>query len=495
MRRLPLLLILLASWGCRQNQVIMCKPNEAYDSKLKQCYPCPAGTKVDHGSATCVPVGGDVVTPSDGHLPSDSAPTDGTGETALPDSRTAETLNELGPDLPPADTVAPGEIGADCKLDADCKGEGTCFDWPGGYCTELGCQSDDDCPDGSGCLPLLENGTGCFDSCVTTVDCRQGYGCKGIPNGAGGTASICYPLGSEELPAGSPCEQHGECAENMSCVHQGSGFQCTQVGCGLEIPCIEEYTCVWLGWVSACLPTCEGDIDCGGGLICDDFDGMEGKEVSACTTPSIGLPIGNLCFFDSECKSGYCHLMVLGKCSDSGAPCASDEGCTQGVCVVDPTAQRGVCSDFCSINDFCEEGFCVFLGGASPVCVPSCGGWNDPCGPEDLGLSCIYGDPLAPPASGKYACGQVIPGLGGSGCEGDLQCASGACYRPEGEPGYCATSCGLGADCPFGSICKNKDQVWMCLKRCASDLDCPDKFTCTSTTYSAEKICVTNEEL
>jgi hypothetical protein len=267
----------------------------------------------------------------------------------------------------------------------------------------------------------------------------------------------------------------------------------------MDTPCAEGEECVWLGWVSACLSACDTTADCadkGDGLACEERETLSEQPVDVCTTPSAGLSVGSPCTFPVECQSGVCDLMVVGVCSDSGKPCASDQACTMGVCVADPSAQEGVCTAWCSGTDLCEDGFCVDLGGEAPVCAPSCAGWNDPCGPAEMGLSCVFGDPVSPTApSGKYACVLVTPGLGGTPCADDLQCAEGDCYRPEGGEGFCATPCGVGQGCPFGALCAQKGGDFVCMKRCASDSDCGGGFTCTTTTYSPKKICVLDTEL
>ncbi len=501
-RALTMFLLAILAGACSPAQVITCKPNEAYDPVLKVCYKCGKGEKVNHATATCVPdpnwkppadtIGGEDLPPvEDVVIPEDTAPLD-TAE--VPDVP-AELEEQAGN----PDAVAPGAVGAVCYLDKDCAGDAVCFDWPGGYCTVLGCTGTDGCPDGAACLPLLENGTGCFDRCGGPGECRPGYGCKGIPDGVGGAEMICHPVGDEDLPAGAACADHGDCAGDLSCVHLGGGFRCTKVGCDMETVCPDAHACIWLGWVTACLPTCDSTADCaalGDDLVCEEREDLAEQPVDVCTTPTAGLPIGSACNFAAECQSGFCYLMVVGTCSDSGKPCSSDQSCQMGVCIADPSVQSGVCTDFCSSSDLCEEGFCVALGGPTPVCASSCGGPTEPCGPGGMGMSCVFGDPVSPPApSGKYACALVTSGLGGTACEDDLQCAGGTCYRPEGGDGFCATPCGLGADCPFGAICVQKGGGFVCMRRCQSAFDCGDDFTCTTMTYSAKSICVLDAEL
>ena len=497
----PILALATALWACSPQQVITCRPSEAFDPVLKVCYQCDPGMKVDHKTATCVPdpkwtppqdtTGGDEDTPTPEDVQTLPDDTDSISPPDVPDLAEEQTGNP--------DAVAPGAVGAACFLDKDCAESAVCFDWPGGYCTVLGCTGGEGCPDGAACLPLLENGTGCFDRCQGPGECRPGYGCKGIPDATGGAELICYPVGDGQLPAGATCEDHGDCAGDLSCVHLGGGFRCTKVGCDMDTFCPETHACIWLGWVTACLPTCESTADCaslGEGLVCEEREDLSEQPVDVCTTPTAGLTIGSACSFAAECQSGVCSLMVVGTCSDSGKPCSSDQSCQMGVCIADPSVQSGVCTAYCSGTEFCDEGFCVDMGGPSTICASSCAGPTVPCGPDGLGMSCAFGDPVSPPApSGKYACTLVTSGLGGTACEDDLQCAGGICYRPEDGVGFCATPCGLGANCPFGALCVQKDAAFQCLRRCQSAFDCGDGFTCTTTTYSAKDICVLSAEL
>jgi len=446
--------------ACNTQQVITCKPNEAFDPVLKVCYRCDPGYKVDHGTATCVP-DPNWKPPEDTVDPDTAAPVDTVEPPDVPDAPDPEVSDDVPVEQTGnPDAVPPGAVGAACFLDKDCTGEAVCFDWPGGYCTVLGCTGGEGCPDDAACLPLLENGTGCFDR----------------------------------------CEDHGDCAGDLSCVHLGGGLRCTVVGCNMETACPEANACIWLGWVSACLPVCESTADCaalGDDLVCEEREDLSEQPVDVCTTPTAGLPIGSACSFAAECQTGVCNLMVVGTCSDSGMPCSSDQTCQMGVCIADPSVQSGICTDYCSGTEFCAEGFlCVALGGPSPICAPPCGGPSEPCGPAGMGMSCVFGDPVSPPApSGKYACALVTSGLGGTPCTDDLQCAGGICYRPDDGDGSCATPCGLGADCPFGAICVQKDAAFVCMRRCQSAFDCGGGFTCTTTTYSAKSICVLDAEL
>ncbi len=96
-------------------------------------------------------------------------------------------------------------IGAACNADNECGtgSEYTCLEelplltffaveFPGGLCTS-GCQDDDDCPEDSACLKLL-NSAGCMPRCDSASDCRrnEGYACNAIPFNAD-TRTYCLP--------------------------------------------------------------------------------------------------------------------------------------------------------------------------------------------------------------------------------------------------------------------------------------------------------------
>jgi hypothetical protein len=80
--------------------------------------------------------------------------------------------------------------GEPCEADAECRG-GTCItDWPGGYCTTLGCTDRDDCASDGEDNRCLRNGQPfCIRICQAPDDCRPGYLCQAVQQGLG----ICVP--------------------------------------------------------------------------------------------------------------------------------------------------------------------------------------------------------------------------------------------------------------------------------------------------------------
>ncbi len=89
--------------------------------------------------------------------------------------------------------------GEACATDNDCQG-GTCIpdpQWPGGYCTTLDCQTQDDCARGDQDNRCLRAGRRnlCVRMCQSQADCRDGYMCQQVGGGQG----VCVP--DDHVPA------------------------------------------------------------------------------------------------------------------------------------------------------------------------------------------------------------------------------------------------------------------------------------------------------
>ncbi len=77
-------------------------------------------------------------------------------------------------------------IGDPCTTAADCLNQ-TCLNnasVPGGYCTTSCPGSAAECPTGSVCITngISMGISGCFRSCDTALDCRNGYQCNDVRN-------------------------------------------------------------------------------------------------------------------------------------------------------------------------------------------------------------------------------------------------------------------------------------------------------------------------
>jgi hypothetical protein len=119
--------------------------------------------------------------------------------------------------------------GAACESDADCEADtlpATCIPetspedntetgFAGGYCTAIGCQSDDACGAGNFCLQVAEDGTtACIAGCQSQADCRDGYACNDLTGGQQpGAASVCFPACTTDADCGEgTCNDDGTCS-------------------------------------------------------------------------------------------------------------------------------------------------------------------------------------------------------------------------------------------------------------------------------------------
>ena len=83
-----------------------------------------------------------------------------------------------------------------CQAFSECAGAASChFKDQGGYCTNVGCLSNAECPTDSGCVDYLDTSL-CGRKCTSNGDCRQdeGYSCqpKTLPNGV--PVKVCLPV-------------------------------------------------------------------------------------------------------------------------------------------------------------------------------------------------------------------------------------------------------------------------------------------------------------
>ena len=69
-------------------------------------------------------------------------------------------------------------VGASCASNDDCElEEQTCLtQFKGGYCGLEGCEIDDDCPQGSGCVAHTDGQNYCFRLCVNKSECNLNRG-------------------------------------------------------------------------------------------------------------------------------------------------------------------------------------------------------------------------------------------------------------------------------------------------------------------------------
>lgn len=86
-------------------------------------------------------------------------------------------------------------VGGGCVVSSECAPQSVCRtgeSWPGGYCAN-GCDSDEDCLDGSRCV--AEEGGICVVECASDAECRsedESYAClTRNARGAAGTVMAC----------------------------------------------------------------------------------------------------------------------------------------------------------------------------------------------------------------------------------------------------------------------------------------------------------------
>lgn len=106
--------------------------------------------------------------------------------------------------------------GMACERDEQCGGGGCIVDWPGGYCTTVGCADRTNCARGPGaeldnrCF-VANDPTFCVRMCQAPGDCRPGYLCQPVGQGLG----VCFPDPNEPVtppedledsPLGITCE-------------------------------------------------------------------------------------------------------------------------------------------------------------------------------------------------------------------------------------------------------------------------------------------------
>lgn len=105
--------------------------------------------------------------------------------------------------------------GMPCERDGQCAGGACITDWPGGYCTTVGCESRVDCARGEGdaidnrCY-VANDPTFCIRMCQQPTDCRAGYICQPAGQGLG----ICFPDPSQPV---LPPDEIADSPLNITC--------------------------------------------------------------------------------------------------------------------------------------------------------------------------------------------------------------------------------------------------------------------------------------
>lgn len=471
---------------------------------------CPAGTFRQGND--CIPVQdvtekeGIIVVddkgPDPGHDPGvepDEGPVD-------PGTDLADASLDKGPgDAGGTDLVYPGGfVGKKCQKTKDCAvGDDTitCAGIGGKtFCTIQDCGASLPCPEGSLCMGILPQSSGCAVSCASDADCRvaDSFACKFLPDPEGVPTPVCFPVTKAGAP-GDPCTGPEDCAGAASCLTNFSGGYCAVLYCDATHPCPGGTDCVRVGGKPVCLKDCSLPADCtveGESRTCLALkSAITGDKVNVCASGTTGRETGEQCLNDTECKSGLCKVVFTGRCSTGSGGCLADRDCEFGaVCVQKAEYSFGYCTSACQpTNPPClGQAYCLETQGVQPtllqgLCMPACGA-DKPCRAE-AGLACIYGDPKYAP--GHAACLHLAAGMAGAPCKEAKDCSTGTCFLGTGG-GYCNAACGYfsGASCPFPLSCQTWNGNAACYRRCTADVDCPTGFRCASDGGVSQPVCV-----
>ena len=249
-------------------------------------------------------------------------------------------------------------VGSPCLNDGDCE-LGYCIQpgesgIPGGYCTKACTRNGSECPNGSHCGLMNEEGNSiCLQSCDAESDCvRKNFGCFDFDFDSN-RARECFPSGTGEQDVAQSCEFTTDCTGGPGalCLTEMGGFPegyCSKV-CVRPQDCGEDGTCI--GGVCAA-SECEGrdnyktynytDNDqeitfcwiegtAAVGASCEDFFECEGEDP----------------FCVTELPDGYCSRA----CSDN-AECGEKARCTGVFQRTDP-----ICAATCSGDTDCRDGY------------------------------------------------------------------------------------------------------------------------------------------
>ncbi len=217
----------------------------------------------------------------------------------------------------------------------------------------------------------------CTADCTNDTSVCQNFGFNAVCLDYGGGASFCVEscaFGPSSLSAFNPNKCHGR--QEVACTPL---FSDTGVSCTSDTQCgggICSGTCMDV--IPGCLPSCNGDSDCGPGLYCDPATGLCG------TSPKTGLPVGQTCTQPTGTGTDACR----GTCTNiqgSSGPVTSicTEHCTLGAypscgwsgtgpanaaCLFTNTAIKdpgygdaGSCGQLCNCNTDCSDSNFVCL--------------------------------------------------------------------------------------------------------------------------------------
>ncbi|MCC6622733.1 MAG: hypothetical protein IT385_15840 [Deltaproteobacteria bacterium] len=371
----------------------------------------------------------------------------------------------------------PTDVGAACATVEDCAGDpasGTlcvldALFWLGGYCVDLGCLVDADCPEDSHCG--FFGGAGAAGACI--ADCgagdtcaRDDHTCRDFDSDG---RDECGPRATGDGAIGAPCGSFADCAggpEGVCWFEQDSGVAggyCA-MNCALDGDCPDGSVCALRGpsGRGLCLTACEDAGDCLATQACFDRD-FDGRP--ECGRPGDGATAQNgACTRHVECGTG-----------------------PRGLCLGGVNFGGGLCTADCLGDDDCDgASHCALAEGrGSGFCLPDCTA-GDTC-PSGTGCGDFDRD-------GRGECGPAPAGTIALGdtCAAASECAPGDgvfCAYPDL---VCTRFCTADADCGIGNRCAEVelDTNKVCRKGCVSDAQCSAGLTCTDIDGSGAKECV-----
>jgi hypothetical protein len=272
-----------------------------------------------------------------------------------------------------------------------------------------------------------------FIACSTPQDGADGGTNPGADTGnalGGQTSQSCRY--DDECPAGTRCDELGECIEASACdqdFHCQSGERCEEGACRRARPICAS---------------CENETQCG-------LD-----EVSGLPHPCVAHRTGRVCALESsarECPAGLIRddggFCLPAQCT-TPMGCAEDSDCPQSRRCAQRRDQRGLCVEFCRADEDCP---------GRSTCEPITGVCNEPCAPG----SC----PSNQRCHDDGRCGSAC--MEDGDCEQGYTCSDGRCRLP---------GCSSDADCPprFGVYCDPDSR--QCLDGCLDDEHCSSMQIC-----------------
>jgi hypothetical protein len=359
------------------------------------------------------------------------------------------------------------------------------------------CNSQDDCPGGSGCasngvdpprcVVLVEEfcASDCFEGfcggpCVVDDDCPDDFVCSVVPftlgDGRTQRVGLCEPLAGSR----TPCEREADCAPSEHCglVARDDGFverACraadgndVEIGaaCGDDPGTIDVIEDVGDGCVTnfcngRCRALCIDDSDCDG-TACINFVfgfGTTDEVIIGACNDEAPCTVDADCGVDAECHAIELAREVRSVCFprtterlDSGEPCDP---------AVEDVASRGACIDVddpaCGVDQECNVGTrsCVRLAGrceddscgGDHRCPQQCVNDNDCADYGERGAARCEGRVLAAGPAGEEVttvvgfCVERVGAAGACGSSGDCAPESPVCTAAAGLDGAVGGLC------------------------------------------------------